>query len=73
MPYDAERIPLMAAAAVQQFQKEIMRAGTRFDLDQITRRLWQTYDDDPQNKGALGQLRTAIESKRDVLKRNDPR
>lgn len=73
MPDDTERIPLMDAATLQQFQKEIMQAGTRFELDQMTRRLWQSYDDDPKNKTALGQLRAAIEAKRDVLKRNDPR
>ncbi|HZI30464.1 MAG TPA: hypothetical protein VFD64_20030 [Gemmatimonadaceae bacterium] len=50
-----------------------MQAGTRFELDQITRRLWRTYGDDLKNKLALGQLRKAIESKRDLLKRNDPR
>lgn len=70
---EAERIPLMDAATLQRFQKEIMQAATRFDLDQIARRLWQAYDDDPKNKTALGQLRSAIKAKRDILARNNPR
>lgn len=70
---DAERIPLMDDATLQQFQKQIMQAATRFDLDQITRQLWRAYDDDPKNKTALDQLRTAIKARRDILARNTPR
>jgi hypothetical protein len=70
---DAERIPLMDAATLQRFQKEIMQAATKFDLDQLTRRLWRAYDDDPKNKTALDQLRTAIKARRDVLARNSQR
>jgi len=73
MPNGGERIPLIDSATLHHLQKEIMQAGTRFELDQITRRLWRTYGDDLKNKLALGQLRKAIESKRDLLKRNDPR
>jgi hypothetical protein len=49
-----------------------MQARTRRELDTITRGIWREHDQ-PANAAALAQLRKAIESRRDVLARNNPR
>jgi hypothetical protein len=68
-----EPIPRLDAATIQRYQREIMQAATRYELNNLTRRVWRTYEGHPKNAEGLAQLRTAIEAKRDVLRRNDPR
>ncbi len=60
------------AATLQQYQREVMQARTRPELDTLTRQIWRAHDQ-PANADSLAQLRRAIEAKRDILKRNDPR
>jgi hypothetical protein len=67
-----EPIPLLDAATIQRYQREIMQSPNRTDLNAITRSIWRYYDA-PKNAAGLRQLRTAIEAKREILTRNDPR
>ena len=67
-----EPIPRLDAATIQRYQREIMQAPNRTELNAITRSIWRYYDA-PKNAVGLKQLRTAIEAKRDILKRGDPR
>jgi hypothetical protein len=59
-------------AKLHELQREIMQTKTRPELDSITRSIWQAHGG-PMNATALEQLRKAIESRRDVLARNNPR
>jgi hypothetical protein len=49
-----------------------MQARSRRELDTITRAIWQRHDQ-PANEANLAQLRKALEAKRDILDRNNPR
>lgn len=68
-----EPVPRLDAATLKRYQREIMQATTRYALNNLTRQIWRTYEGEPKNEAGLAQLRAAIEAKRDVLKRNDPR
>lgn len=67
-----EPVPRLDAVTVKQLQAAVMQCRTRKDLNRLTIDTWRTYDAE-KNAGALAQLRTAIEAKRDILKRNNPR
>lgn len=62
----------MDPATLKQYQREVMQASTRAELDSLTRAIWKTHDQ-LANADALAQLRKAIEAKRDILARNNPR
>jgi hypothetical protein len=62
----------MNAAKLQQYQRDVMQARTRRELDTLTREIWRAHDQ-PANAAVLAQLRKAIEAKRDILARNVPR
>lgn len=59
-------------AKLQVWQREIMQARTRPELDSLTHAIWQAHGG-ALNAAALEQLRKAIEAKRDILARNSPR
>jgi hypothetical protein len=59
------------AATLQQYQREIMQARTRRELDALTRAIWKAHDQSV-NTDALAQIGRAIEAKRDILARNQP-
>ena len=67
-----EPVPRLDATTLQQLQREVMKTITRQELDRLTRNTWRMYQA-PKNAARLAQLRKAIEAKRDILKRNDPR
>lgn len=67
-----EPVPRLDNATLRRLQAEVMACHDRKALDRLTRATWRTYED-PKNEAGLAQLRKAIEAKRDVLKRNDPR
>lgn len=69
---NSEEIALLDTATLQKYQREVLQARTRPDLDSLTRAIWKAHDQ-PANADALTQLRKAIESWRDVLARNNPR
>ncbi len=69
----SERPARLGAATVKQIQAAVMESRTRKELNRLTIDTWRMYEGDPKNAAALAQLRAAIEAKRDVLKRNDPR
>ena len=64
--------PKLDTATLQRYQREVMQASTRRELDTLTRAIWKQHDQ-PANAAALEQLRKAIEAKRDILVRNNPR
>ena len=67
-----EPIPRLDASTLKRYSAEVGQCATRRDLDNLTRRIWRSYDS-PANQAALAQLRTRIEAQRDVLARNNPR
>jgi len=67
-----EPIPRLDSATLQRLQRDVMAARDRQALDRLTRSIWRTYED-PKDDAGRAQLRAAIEAKRDVLKRNNPR
>lgn len=64
--------PRLDAATLQRYQREIMQAPNRTDLDAIGRSI-ALYYSAPKNEAGLKQLRAAIRSRRAALVRNDPR
>lgn len=68
-----EPVPRLDPATTKQIQAAVMQCRTRKDLNRLTIDTWRMYEGDTKNAGALAQLRAAIESKRDILKRNNPR
>ena len=64
--------PRLDAATLQRYQREIMETRDRRSLNELTRTIWRYYDA-PKNAEALGQLRKAIEARREALSRNNPR
>ncbi|HEX9563892.1 MAG TPA: hypothetical protein VF981_07970 [Gemmatimonadaceae bacterium] len=62
----------MDGATLQRYQREVMEARTRLELNRITVRIWKMWDF-PANQVPLAQLRKAIEARREALARNNPR
>lgn len=59
------------APTLEQYQRAVMKATTRAELDFLARAIAEWHDPSA-NANELEQLRKAIEAKRDILARNDP-
>jgi len=64
--------PRIDAPTLKRFSAQVGQCATRRELDNLTRRIWRSYDS-PANTDGLAQLRVRIEAQRDILKRNNPR
>lgn len=65
--------PRLTKTRVQRMVLQAMRSPTREKLDSLTRHWWSTYGKHEPAKAQLRTVREAIEARRVMLARNNPR
>jgi hypothetical protein len=63
-----EQVPTLTALLIRDYQRRVMQTSNRRELDQLTRSIWNAFDN-PKNAAGLQQLRAAIEARRAMVER----